>query len=360
MGPLRASLLVLAAVLLAACDAAPAATPPLRGVGVHSLWTTVSPDQMRHELDLAQRAGSNVVRVDVTWGSLQIEGRGRFSRDYVAAVDRFVAGAKARGMKVIATLVGTPCWASTAPASRKQGCSGDWWNRRVDRYPPSDPRDYGTAARFLTQRYGTDLAALEVWNEPNLDDASRPWISRDQARDYMRLVRAAYPAAKAGDRRVPVIAGAMSFADRPFLERLYALGLRRHSDGVSVHPYNEWRSPDDRWQEAYRIYTFLPGLEWVRGAMVAAGDSAAKVWITEFGWTTGQGVRWGVTERQQAQYVERAFTVLEKLPWVRAAAVYNLRNKPREHGPSEANFGLVTQEFRAKPAFWALQRALRR
>src|SRR3954451_19624735 len=115
------------ALLVLACAAPAAAAPTLRGVQLHSLWYSVSLKNMDRQLDLAKAAGSTVVRVDVVWGSLETEGRGRFEPTYTARLSRFMTGARTRGMKVVATLWSTPCWASSAPASVKQGCAGSWW-----------------------------------------------------------------------------------------------------------------------------------------------------------------------------------------------------------------------------------------
>lgn len=354
----RRSLATLAAVVLTGALAAPAAAgPQLRGVQLHSLWSGVSPAAMQRELDLAADAGSTVVRLDVVWGSLETDGRGRIEASYRERLDRFVAGAAARGMKVIATLWSTPCWASTAPPEVKQGCRGAWWDRDVGAYPPSRARDYAAVARWLTARYGTRLAALELWNEPNNDTTDHFWRARDRAGAYARLVRAAYPAAKRGHPRVPVIVGSLAFADRPFLERLYALGLARFSDGISVHPYNEWRAPEDQWQPQWRKYTFGPGLQWIRDAMVAAGDRD-RIWVTEFGWSTGRGDRWSVTARQQADYIRGAFRVLANLDYVAAATVYSLVAKTDDPWSLEGGFGLVTSNYVPKPAYGALVAAL--
>jgi polysaccharide biosynthesis protein PslG len=355
-----ASLALTAAILVALCGAAPMARaadkPPLSGVQLHSLWFDSSSADMDRELDLAASAGANVVRVDVVWGSLETGGKGQYSQWYVEKLDRFMTGATGRGMKVVAVLHSTPCWASTAPDSVRQGCTGAWWDRGVGAYPPRDVGDYGDAARFVTSRYGTRLAALEIWNEPNL--AEEPfWRSADKAGDYARLLKAAYPAAKAGNSQVPVLAGSLAFADRPFLDQLYANGIRGFYDGIAVHPYNEARHPADRWQDEWKKYTLLPGLEWIHDGMIANHDDK-PIWITEFGWTTGTASGWRVSEAQQADFIGASFSLLAKKSYVRSAIVYNLREKGTDPASHEDNFGLVNRDFSPKPAYQALKHAL--
>lgn len=334
--------------------------PTYRGVQLHSLWSDSTYADMDRELDLVRESGSNVVRLDVVWGSLEIDGKGRYSEDYVEKLDRFMRGANTRGIKVLVVLWSSPCWASSAPDDLKQGCTGAWWAREVGNYPPRDARDYADTARWLTGRYGTKLAALEVWNEPNLTQPGNSWQAANKAAAYAGLLKAAYPAAKAGDPSVPVLAGALSFADRPFLDALYREGIQGFYDGISIHPYNEWRDPSDRWQSQWKQYTFLPGLEWIREGQLLAGDSK-PIWITEFGWTTAQqsSERWGVTEPQQADYVRNAFAILDGRDYVEAAVVYNLRDKGTDPSDFESNFGLVNRDYTPKPAFWAMQAALR-
>jgi len=351
-----ASIATVALLALLAFAAPAAAAPEYRGVMLHSLWSDSSEADMDRELDLARGAGANVVRVDVVWGSLETGGKGQYSPWYVQKLDRFMAGANARGMKVIATLWSSPCWASTAPPAVKQGCSGDWWDREVGSYPPADAADYGDAAHFITSRYGTKLAALEVWNEPNLETGYF-WKAQDKAGAYANLLKAAYPRAKAGNAQVPVLAGSLAFADRPFLDQLNAHGINDFHDGISIHPYNEWRHPADRWKDEWKRYSLLAGTEWVRQGQQAVGDNE-PIWLTEFGWTTGSSSGWKVTEAQQARFVGAGFGVLAAVPYVRAAVVYNLREKGTDPASHEDNFGLVNRDFTPKPAYAALRTAL--
>ncbi|HWG94905.1 MAG TPA: cellulase family glycosylhydrolase, partial [Mycobacteriales bacterium] len=352
------------AVSTASATAAPAAPTGLAhwGTNVHLMWSGTTTAQVDLELDLLASAGANSARADVSWSSLQVLGKGTWEKGYVARLDALVDGAARRGIGLVLVLNTTPCWASTAPDTLQQDCTGAYWDRGVTRYAPADPADFATAAAWLAGRYGDRVAALELWNEPNLVlDGVTPLIAPDQAAAYAGMVKAAYPAVKAVAPQLPVLAGSLSFADDAFLQRLYAHGIRGHYDAVSVHPYNEWRAPgaphDARWYK----YDYVLGLEAVRRAMTAAGDTS-PVWVTEVGWTscTVGADRWCVTREQQAAFTEALLPLTaERFPWVRAVLVYGLRDKGRDATYTEDNFGLIDRDNRPKPAWDAAARAFR-
>src|SRR5437660_9546359 len=112
----RIGALLVALVSLACLAATPPASArvPGRGVVLHSLWAQFSDADADRELDLARQANASLVRVDVAWASLEVKGKGQISDWYLRRIDRFVAGASARGMKVLMTLWASPCWASSA------------------------------------------------------------------------------------------------------------------------------------------------------------------------------------------------------------------------------------------------------
>jgi polysaccharide biosynthesis protein PslG len=342
------ALLTCALALVLAAPAG-AAGPQLRGVQLHSLWWESSDADMDRELDMAQRAGANVVRVDVSWSSLESGGKGQHSPWYVSKLDRFVREADERGIKVLTTLLASPCWASSAPDSLRQGCADGWWNRaQIHMYPPSNPQHYADAAQWITARYGTKLAALEVWNEPNLEE-DRFWIAPDEPRAYAELLKATYSAAKAGDPAVPVLAGALAYGDDAWVRALYANQIVGHYDGLSIHPYQVGNPRAGNWS----------GLEWARRLQREAGDRA-PLWVTEFGWSTCRiGSGWCVKRAGQARAIRAGFAALRREPRVAAGIVYNLRDKGTSSESMEDNFGLVQRDFTPKPGFWALKRALR-
>jgi hypothetical protein len=355
----RVAIATAAAVLvLALVPGGAGASGQLLGAQSHATWGSVSYADMERELDLLERAGATAVRTDISWSSLETEGKGRVSGWYVERFERFLRGAEARGIRVIATLWSTPCWASSGPDSLRSACTGSWWDRGVERYAPLDPADYADAAAWVAARWGSRLAALELWNEPNVPEHGF-LRAADPGRAYAGLVRAAYPRIKAAAPGLPVLAGALAYSDDAFLERMYALGLKDHFDGLSLHPYNEWRHPGDPWRLEWRRYTFVTGVPHMHRVMAAHGDGHKQLWLTELGWSTcGDGDRWCVSEQQQADFVRDGIRIVRRWPFVRAAIVYNLRNKGSDPTDREHQFGLVRRDFSPKPGYAAFREAL--
>ena len=77
------------------------------------------------------------------------------------------------------------------------GLRGAWWDRDVQRYAPVNARDYADALAFLDAPIRRPCGRWEIWNEPN---SNTYFKSDDAPADYARIVRAAYPAAKAATR----------------------------------------------------------------------------------------------------------------------------------------------------------------
>lgn len=331
----------------------------LEGVAVHPLWADTSVADFDRELDMASAAGANAVRIDLSWSSLETEGQGRFSDWYVTKADTFFEHAQARGLQVIATLWSTPCWASSAPEELKQGCEGEWWERDVHVYAPSDPDDYADAAEWVVTRWGPQLRAVEVWNEPNLAISLK---ASDPVASYAAMLKTAYPRMKAADPGVTVLGGSLAFSDGDFLAALYDRhAIKGHYDAIAYHPYNEWRAPGDPWLPRWKKYAYRPGTRWMRDIMVARGDSAVDLWITEMGFSTcaAGSDPWCVTQDEQADYTEDTYRIArEQWPFVKAVVTYNLRNKGTAISDREAQFGILHRDFEPKPAYEALKRAL--
>ena len=347
----------LAALALAGPAAANA--PPLRGAATHPLWGDSSVADFDRELDLLVAAGANTVRIDIGWSTLEQDGNGALNLPYVQKADTFFAHARARNLKVIATFFTAPCWASRAPPEAKLGCSAGWWDRGVGYYPPINVADFADAAAWVAQRWGDYMAAIEIWNEPNYIG----WFNTPTPEaDYVAMLRAAYPRIKAVKPALPVLGPAMLASDAPFLERLYAAGIGGYFDGLSLRPFNQGRDPYDITLPPFgAAHVYLTGVPWVRDLMIAHGDGAKRMWITELGWSScapGTSV-WCITPDLQARYLADAFRIIrDRWDYVESVSVYNLRNKGTDPLDRETQMGLLHRDFTPKPSYFAFRDVL--
>jgi hypothetical protein len=333
-----------------------ASAAALAGVQTHLLWDGVSGDDMRHQLGLVRASGATLTRVDVGWASIQEQGPDSMTEYHLNRLDAVVEAADKRNIKLLLTFANTPCWASTAPESHRQGCKGAWWERDVVAYPPRDPAKYAQALGALAARYRGKVAAWEIWNEPNHPDF---WKSSDPARDYAALVKASYPVVKAADPDATIIAGALSQSDYAFTARLYQLGIKGNFDAYSIHPYSEDTSPLNPRTGVDARYSFVRGVPAVRAVMRDNGDNR-PMWFTEVGFSTSptrtpDAWRNGVSEARQAQYLKQQLRQVARWPWVAATVWYQLQDTSPDAGDLDDNMGLRRWNGSSKPAWAAFQ-----
>jgi hypothetical protein len=194
--------------------------------------------------------------------------------------------------------------------------------------------DFGRFMGELALRYRGQVAAYEIWNEPNLN-YEWGYLAPDPGR-YTEMLKTAYRAVKAVDPGALVISSgvattgegsATAMGDLAFLQGMYDAGARGFFDALGSHPYAFGHDPD--FQDPWGLS--LSRVVEQRQVMVANGDEATPIWITELGWVLrtswnlGEHEAIGVTELQQAQYVVRAYEKARtEWPWVHGLFLFNL------------------------------------
>jgi polysaccharide biosynthesis protein PslG len=298
-------------------------------------------------LDKLKAAGVRWVRIDVAWNGIEGAYKGARNPWYTGMVDFCVDEARARGIKVMLLLWLTPGWANGG---------------RSDKVPPTNPQDYADFARWAAGYWKGRVDAWEIWNEPD----QRNWFDAGLA-DYVTLMRAAYPAFKAGDPDAEVVLAGPSSNDDGWMRQVYALGGKGSFDVLATHPYQgigdyppEYREPDGgtyRWW-----FTHLPA---VRQVMIDNGDAAKPIWFTEFGWSAHDnwpGIpAWerGVTQAQQADYLLRAIGYTQaNYAYVGVMFWYKERARPGSADVVQEGYGLLEADFRERPVYTALKRFL--
>ena len=196
----------------------------------------------------------------------------------------------------------------------------------------------------MVDRWGDDIAAIEVWNEPNYDAFFK---TSDLNGDYAALLKAAYPEIKAADPGVTVLGPAMLMSDAAWLDELYDEGIGGSFDAISMHPFNYGFAPGDETNRWGLKYSYALGVPWVHDSMAAHGDGDKKIWFTEFGWsscTNPPGTStWCIGPDAQAQHIADAIRMMrDRWPYVEGAFVYNLRNKGTDPAGARARWGCST------------------
>ena len=296
-------------------------------------------------LDRLAAAGVRWVRMDVGWDGIEDLAKGARNPWYLGMIDRCVNEANLRGIKVLATLWLTPRWANGGASNRTA---------------PTNPQDYADFARWAAAHFRGRIAAWEVWNEPDPHQAF--WIGTTS--QYVSLLRAAYPAFKAGDPAAPVLLGGPSSNDDSWIRQVYSLGAKGSFDILATHPYQgQADAPPEHADDGNRWwFTHLPA---VRRVMEDYGDAAKPIWFTEFGWSTHTNTSttpvWelGVTPQQQADYALRAWRYTrDNYPYVPVMFWYKERANPTSTNAHQEGYGLLDPTLTPRPIYTALQTLL--
>ncbi len=201
-------------------------------------------------------------------------------------------------------------------------------------HPPSDLTDFANFLTALVTRYKGQVAAYEIWNEPNL---YYEWGNLDpDPVAYTEMLKTAYRAIKAVDPEALVISGGLAttgqgsrtaMGDLEFLQQMYDAGARGYFDAFGSHPYAYGLAPNETHPDGLSFDRVVNQHE----VMVANGDADTPIWITEVGWVLqtewdlGEHSSIGVTQAQQAQYLTQAYAIVQtEWPFVEALFLFNL------------------------------------
>ena len=308
---------------------------PAVGVQFHCTWRQSDDTRAAIAAKLGA-AGVRSVRIDLGWSSFQPSGPRRMDGWYTRLADRCVNLARAQGMEVLATLMWTPDW-----ANRGRGAT----------MPPTRMRDFARFARWAARHFRGRVAAWEIWNEPE-----GPNFWRGTPARYARMLRAAYPAIKAGDPRAKVVFGGNSDASPRWLAAAYRAGAKGAFDVMASHPYWGDAAPDDAW--------LLMHATQLHALMARHGDGAKPIWFTEFGWSVHEDrpelPPWqrGVTADEQAAYLTSAVGLITaRYPYVEKAFWYKDAARPGDD-EMHSGYGLLKADLSPRPAYWALKTLL--
>lgn len=270
-------------------------------------------------------AGIRSIRDEIYWQDVE-PSRGRFV--FPARYERYMAELHAKGISPLVELT----FANRA------------YDGGMTPYTEEGFRAYARYGVELLRHYGSQISAVEIWNEYNGSFCKGP-ASLDRADTYARMARVAYRALKDERPDLIVAGGATAGMPLPYMERLFAQGALDSMDAISVHPYRFDSEPEG-------IETDIAALQdlvrrYSRGR-------PKPVWVTEIGWGTSAAApgSLGIDERTQASFLVRAYALLisagvERIYWYLfrdydAFATMGLVRDDRLHSPKAAYSAMRT------------------
>src|SRR4051794_21976330 len=348
---------VLASIVLAMLACAPGASAlPRSFVGIYgddAFYGDASYRQRQFEGQA--KLGVGVLRQPFEWARVE-RSPGHFDfSDY----DGFVGDAARAGISVMPMLIAPPSFRSSRPAS----------SRSRAMYPPASNAAYARFVRAAVQRYGASgsfwranpalpflpIHAWQIWNEPNIPNF---WRSGVNARRYVALLRAGSRAVRAVDPGAEVVAAGLpnSSLGVPFLrylEQMYRAGAKGLFDTLAIHPYSR------------DVQGLLSLAEGARMEMNKWGDHS-RLWITEFGWSTGGDASvFRVSERGQSDRIAAALSGLiaeRRALRLRGFVLFKWKDStaPPQLGadPWPLHTGLLDAGGAPKRAFWVFGRVV--
>jgi hypothetical protein len=276
-------------------------------------------------LDKAKAAGITLVRKDLCWSCVEVNGAFSFSR-----YNTFVSDIVARDMSVLWILdYGHPSHGGTAPRSNL------------------DQAAFANFAKQAATTYKSNkVVGYEVWNEPNL---GAYWPTPD-ANVYASLAQVTQAAIKSVNSTANVVTGGLAGVDLPFLHTMVSSGKLAGLTAFGVHPYRT-TAP-----ELYASDT-VPLLRVLRNA-----NLGAPMWDTESGYssygdvdatTYGNGADPRAQRRQGVLVLRKVMTHIALNTPI--SVIYNLLDSGTSATNREHNFGLLKYDGSDKPGIVGLR-----
>jgi len=276
-----------------------------------------APEELEKVCKLARDAGIRWEREEFPWSMIEPE-KGKFVWD---RFDKAIAAADKGGIKMLGLLDYNNAWSCPfAPRTAAQRA------------------DFANYAYETVSRYKGSIKYWEIWNEENIGVF---WWPYPNPTDYVALLREAYVAVKRADPTAQVLLGGTSGADLAWIDSVYRAGGGDYFDVMAFHPYIEMSALDDE--------RYVQNMFYIRMAMQRYGG-VKPAWLTEVGWPTTRG---GITPEQQAANYAKMVAHSLTSGYVAKILPYDFRDDSEDPDYGEANFGIMTRDYSAKPAYRA-------
>ncbi|MBB3113349.1 hypothetical protein FHS18_005461 [Paenibacillus phyllosphaerae] len=304
-----------------------AAANPNFGFATGYSILTMSEADMNAWLNGIAATGAKYIRFDFSWAYVQSGGSGSYNW---SQTDRVVDAALAKGLSILPVVSHLTGWAGS-PSTMN----------------PTDFRNfvYNLGLRYIPK----GITAYEMWNEANIQGFSPANYVTKILIPGANGIRQA--ASQLGETVTVVTTGLAPAATNgthwsmlDYVTGIYANGGKNYFDALGVHPYT-W--PND--PTVMTNWNWLLKTPELYDVMAANGDGHKKLWVTENGYPTSATN--GVTEAQQAQYMEDAYEIWKSFPFAGGPyLMYAYKDLGTDVTDPEDFFGIVRHNGTLKPA----------
>lgn len=316
---------------------------------VHTrLIDEVQPWVIQESLSLVREMGATTIVEFFPWAYHEPR-RGQYNWQQA---DRIIRHARNQGLTVIARMGYVPAWAQETDPEQEN---------TLNTLPLDSYDEFADFVATFATRYAADVSHLVIWNEPNL---AFEWGYRDvPAANYVRLLETVYPAVKAANPAMQVLAGALAPTLEPpgsalatnelvYLDAMLAAGLTSVMDGYAVHTYGFTHPALDP-PATDRLNFRRAELQFER--LANAGLGGVPIYITESGWNDHPRWTQSVRPSQRIQYTLDAYRYADEAwPQMQVLCLWAFRfPTPTLRYPD--GFTLVTTDFQKRPIYDALQ-----
>jgi len=323
-------------------------------------------------LQLTTIAGFDWVRQQIVWKDIEGPNPG----DYMwGELDNIVEEVNSHNLRLLISIVQAPSFYS------------------ANNGMPEDPVALGNFVEAMMLRYGTQIQAVEIWNEQNLAHENGGRVVPEDAGRYVELLVESYNRIKAIEPSTIVLSGAPSSSgvtapDIAVADEIYYREMYRYKDGLikdhfdvqAVHPGGSANPPENMWPdnpsnaEGWTDHEtfYFRHVENVRKFMVEEGVGDHQIWITEYGWATENetpGYEFGnqVSLDEQGEFILGAlkwayqnYREPDGSPWLGNMFLWNMnfavlwgaQGQPLHE---QASFGILNPDWSPRPGFVAVQ-----
>ena len=303
------------------------------GVGVNIHFVTGH----EKDLDMIAGAGFKFVRMDFSWTGIE---KKKGAYDWTG-YEELLRNLDQRGLRAIFILdYSHPLYEETVTSPHP--ITGEPYQSTASPQRPESVAAFARWAAAAAKHFSGHQVIWEIWNEPN----GNFWSPKPDAQQYATLALAAGKAIRQADPKGTIVAPASSGFPWDFLETFLRSGALAYLDAVSVHPYREYGRPPETAAGDYQRLRQL-----IEQYAPASRKDKIPILSGEWGYATHEG---GLTLETQAAFAARQqlSNLLDGIP---LSVWYDWKNDGPDPKEREHNFGTVTLDLKAKPAYVAIQ-----